>query len=99
MNDNQQISGILKDPDQLANCLYFFDRPLSKEMRRQIEILVTEGYLKCTPLMTLLRDIMMKKNDTYSRKVISNEAQHVEEMNKTSKMPDSHIKERDELQN
>lgn len=62
MIDIKKISKTLTNPDRLGYSLYFAQPKLPTEMKRQIQILIEEEYLKCTPLLTLLSDLMRKKN-------------------------------------
>lgn len=61
MDSRNQISKVLKDPNRLAKSIYFSQPSLSPEIKRQVQVLIQEEYLKCTPLSTFLSNLMQQK--------------------------------------
>lgn len=69
MNKKGNLFSILQNPDELANALYFPKKPFPTEFRRQVQILIEEGYLEFTPLLTVLCNLLGEKYENiYSLK-------------------------------
>lgn len=64
MSSKDPLTNVLTNPDELDRSVYFSKHSFSPEMTRQIQVLVEEGYLKCTPLLTLLCKVMKDKCST-----------------------------------
>lgn len=72
------ISTTLTNPNRLASSIYFSEPKLPPEVKRQMQILIEEGFIKCTPLLTLLCDLMRKKNTVQNGKETMRKAVHNE---------------------